>query len=129
MKPPSRPLLEAATARARRSRSARDPVLRDALIKRALFDTRAALRRDPTNRFPSPTEDLMATATRHYAIRKKGSTEIAAIIRAATPAGALRHHCRDLFVVSVASVDDVLSAQTAGIRPVDAAADDDTQAG
>lgn len=127
MKPHSRSLLDAAAARARRSLSARDPVLREAAINRARFDLRAALKPERVAPVSPPSEDLMTTVTRHYVIRKQGSTDITAIIRAATPAGALRHHCRDLFTVGVASVDDVLAAQAAGVAPVTAAADDDAQ--
>lgn len=70
----------------------------------------------------------MAAPTRPYCIRKKTSGEIVGIIRAATPSAALRHHCRELFAVSVASVDDAFEAQDNGLRPIDATADDEATA-
>lgn len=70
----------------------------------------------------------MAAPTRSYCIRKKASGEIVGIIRAATPSAALRHHCRELFAVSVATVDDAFEAQGSGLRPVDATAEEDAAA-
>lgn len=81
------------------------------------------------SRQPSTTtEDHMAAPTRPYSIRNRQSGDIVAIIRATSPAAALRHHCRDLFAVGVASVDDAFEAQDNGVRPVDATADDDAPA-
>lgn len=70
----------------------------------------------------------MAAPTRSYSIRKKASGEIVGIIRAATPSAALRHHCRELFAVSVATVDDAFEAQGSGLRPVDATTEEDATA-
>lgn len=65
------------------------------------------------------------TPTRPYAIRTKPAGEIVAIVRAGSPAAALRHHFRSRFAVAVATVDDAFDAQASGLQIVDAGADDD----
>ncbi|MEN9316556.1 MAG: hypothetical protein RIS35_2949 [Pseudomonadota bacterium] len=58
----------------------------------------------------------MATPTRPYVIRGLADKSIVGIVRAATPAQALRHHVRGMFSVDPASAEDAFEAAANGIK-------------
>lgn len=58
----------------------------------------------------------MATPTRPYVIRNAHDQSIAGIVRAATPAQALRHHVRAMYSVAPANADDAYEAAANGIK-------------
>lgn len=58
----------------------------------------------------------MATPTRPYVIRGLDDQLIVGIVRAATPAQALRHHVRSMFTVNPASAEDAFEAAANGIK-------------
>lgn len=57
-------------------------------------------------------------AKRIYTIQQSGRT--VGLVRAASPAQALRHHTAGLYTVEVASQDDLVAALTAGISVAEA---------
>lgn len=70
----------------------------------------------------SQEEDAMPTPTRIYVVAQKASEAPAPrrLVRAQTPAAALRHVVDDTLIVAIASQDDLVACVAAGVKVEDA---------
>lgn len=70
---------------------------------------------------------MAATPTRPYVIRLADDKTVVGMVRAATPAQALRHYVRGEYMVAPASADDAYEAAANGIKLEDASVEPGSQ--